>query len=95
MARHYTREQLLAFIGRADTMAKILTAEDFIAKLDIPEDLRAELTRKIQDKEEAVALKDGWLCYDDLVMTDRDEDRGCYSPSAPWNAPGMKVSDFI
>ena len=26
---------------------------------------------------------------------DESEDRGLYSPSMPWNAPGMSVSDFI
>lgn len=24
-----------------------------------------------------------------------ESDRGLYSPSMPWNAPGMSVSDFI
>lgn len=26
---------------------------------------------------------------------ERDSEYGNYSPSAPWNAPGMKVSDFL
>lgn len=38
---------------------------------------------------------------EDEEQTRRDEEldmedgRDFYSPSAPWNAPGMKVSDFI
>lgn len=32
---------------------------------------------------------------DDWMEEEWEEDRGAYSPSAPWNAPGMKVSDFI
>lgn len=35
--------------------------------------------------------------YFDENGNDEDEeyDRGSYSPSAPWNAPGMSVKDFL
>ena len=36
------------------------------------------------------------FCWGMNIVDDYEyEDRGSYSPSAPWNAPGMKVSDFI
>lgn len=42
-----------------------------------------------------------WDKYWDTDADDEDEDytpsayRGDYSPSSPWNAPGMSISDFI
>ena len=80
--RRYTREELIDFIGRATTMEMLQTARNFIAKLELPEDLRKELEFELM------------LQYDACEEYIND-DRGSYSPSAPWNAPGMKVSDFI
>lgn len=50
-------------------------------------------------REEAEALGLGYIF--DNEDEDEDEDdytsasRGDYGPSCPWNAPGMKVSDFL
>ena len=33
--------------------------------------------------------------YDDDMPGDDDYDRDDYSPSCPWKAPGMRVSDFV
>ena len=54
------------------------------------------------DKKEAEALGLGYVFDGD---TEEDDDyceddytsasRGDYGPSCPWNAPGMKISDFI
>ena len=33
--------------------------------------------------------------YDEYDSPYDETDRGTYSPPMPWNAPGMKVSDFI
>lgn len=33
--------------------------------------------------------------FDDEDWYEPDDDRGFYSPSCPWNAPGMSPSDFI
>ena len=47
-------------------------------------------------------MKDAVQSFYDRFYDDYDEeeeyeetDRGLYSPSMPWNAPGMRVSDFI
>ena len=43
----------------------------------------------------------GWFDYQqdeeerEAWLEGEYEDRGLYSPSMPWNAPGMRVSDFI
>lgn len=49
--------------------------------------------------EEEESEEDGYEYEDDFDDYDRDyapsSTRGDYSPSAPWNAPGMSVSDFL
>ena len=43
----------------------------------------------------AKAMAEIDAALDMLINGDEDADRDTYSPSSPWNAPGMKVSDFI
>lgn len=84
MKRH-SYNALVAFVGRADTLDKVDIAEDFIRKIDYlrPTD-KARLLASLQNRREEL----------DIWEDDCDEDRN-WSPSAPWNAPGMRVSDFI
>jgi hypothetical protein len=85
--RRYSDAELVAFINRADTVEKCQIALDFIMSRDYLSkqdkerymDMLTELANEICPEEDEY--------YDD--------DRGSYSPSAPWNAPGMKISDFI
>lgn len=35
------------------------------------------------------------LAAGDPFGDDEEEEEESYSPSAPWNAPGMSISDFI
>lgn len=86
----YTRSELADFIRRADTAEKCDIALDFINS-------RPWLTAN--DKEYFAALVGSQRNYveygDDYDDGYEYDDRGSYSPSAPWNAPGMRVSDFI
>lgn len=86
----FTLKELIDFINRADSIEKLYVADKFIDGLDIPDEWRDELSCEIQGSLD--------------IFIDRehfgnpygyDEDRSSYSPSAPWNAPGMRVSDFI
>lgn len=43
----------------------------------------------------AKAMAEIDAALDTLINGEEDADRDIYSPSQPWNAPGMKVSDFI
>ena len=52
------------------------------------------------DKTEAETVGLGYIFDCNTEEDFRDDDytsasRGDYGPSCPWNAPGMKVSDFI
>lgn len=88
MAKTYSREVLIRFVNRADTWEKLDIARDFIDKLDLPEDLREELDMELFLQGDAI--NDAEYGYGCLARDDDD-----YSPSSPWNAPGMRVSDFI
>ena len=84
--RTYTREELLAFINRANTPEKCDIAADFISKLPIPNALKEELGGEL-------------FCQLDYVLGQRywgtTTEAKDYGPSNPWDAPGMRVSDFI
>lgn len=86
----YTFEELKAFCGRADTKEKRETAFEFI-------DSRPYLAEA--EKEELFELLDneGDWPYDENPFTPDyfDRDSRDYGPSNPWDAPGMRVSDFI
>ena len=95
MARYtkYSKEELIAFIERADTEEKIQIAWDFLGKLKIPEEWEDQLNGMLLAQGEWITDHGNNPFYED-PRWDMD-DRGRYSPSAPWNAPGMRVSDFI
>lgn len=88
MARFYTREELLAFINRIDSWERFDIARAFLDKLEprLPKALVRELETEM-------------LCMGDVLeMREFRDDCGGYEdygPSNPWDAPGMKVSDFI
>lgn len=93
MEKTYTLDELTAFVGRADSIEKVNIAREYINKLRY---LRFREKAALLDKLDAMEdkLSDDFLAFDD-DFSSFDEDRGSYSPSAPWNAPGMRVSDFI
>ena len=82
----YTEEELVAFVGRIDSWEKCEIAENFIRKLPLGRNVHARLYNMICERYAEFSEPDEY---------DWGEDRGSYSPSAPWNAQGMKVSDFI
>lgn len=85
MARFYTREELLDFIGRIDSLDRFDTARAFLDKLypRLPKKLVEELETEMLGTLDWLNMRDDYDGHED------------YSPSAPWNAPGMKISDFI
>lgn len=90
MAKRYSIQELRAFVGRADTEEKVETARAFIARLPyLTKSERQELDERLEEALWPNDAEDPW--FNDCGGAD-DYD---YSPSAPWNAPGMKVSDFI
>ena len=78
----FSEADLWGLVCRADTLEKVATAERFISNLVFSE--------RMQEDDLPGALLDALgVIREDL------EDREMYSPSCPWNAPGMKVSDFV
>lgn len=62
--------------------------------------LKEELAKTPEEKEKESQEYLDWLMKQELKNIDQDEycpsaAHGDYSPSCPWNAPGMSVSDFI
>ena len=91
MVKKYTMDDLRDFCERADTEEKEKTAREFITS-------RPYLTAK--QKEELLEYLDicRWCDYDEknpFLPDYLDRDERDYSPSNPWDAPGMRVSDFI
>lgn len=85
--KRYTFDELNDFIYRADSAEKCDVARKYIEGLSyLPEAEKAHLLLNLED----------WsMNFDEgPVWDERERDRD-YSPSAPWGAPGMKVSDFI
>ena len=80
--RGFSEADLWGLVCRADTLEKVATAERFINNLSF--------SPKMQEDDLPGALLEALgLIREEL------EDRDMYSPSCPWNAPGMKVSDFV
>lgn len=89
MAKRYTKDELIAFINRADDFDKLATARDFIDKLSyLSDDDREELHNECLMRGDLLEQRMFGLEYDSGWEKD-------YGPSNPWDAPGMKVSDFI
>lgn len=81
--KRFTESELWAFVNRADDHDKVATAEAFLKKLTyVNNELYDDLMMALSFKSR------------ELYRQDREE-REYYSPSCPWNAPGMSVSDFI
>lgn len=80
--RRFSRDELMAFAGRADSKEKVLIAIRFIEKLgNISIELFDELMDELETK------------YRQFVWEDR-ADAADYSAACPWNAPGMRARDF-
>jgi len=88
--KEYTREELLDMINKARTSKEIDSISELVAKLNLPSELKDEVEMEI-------------FCQWDMINNPwyhNEEDypsayNGSYSPSAPWNAPGMSIHDFI
>lgn len=74
--------QLLASLN--DDTKVLITGDDY-CWLHVEED-QSVICLDTEDLED---------CYEDDTMQDEYYPQGYYSPSAPWNAPGMSVRDFI
>ena len=82
----YSVFELERLCDRASSEEQFDVAEKFIkSRPYLSESEKSELLEYLDGAKTAFELSDDEDYYDD-----RD-----YSPSAPWNAPGMKVSDFI
>jgi hypothetical protein len=82
----YTQEELVAFINRAKNKEMLRVADEFIHKLKMPREMLEVLEMELLGSYDMMNYP-GWY-------TEPDDDYN-YSPSAPWGAPGMRVSDFI
>ena len=86
--KKYTQEELIAMINQTTTMDELNDVEELIKSLHLSGDELHEIEMEI-------------LCQSDMIYDsyynpyEHYEDRGSYSPSAPWNAPGMSIHDFI
>lgn len=85
MAKRFTKEELIAFINRANNKTQLRQAEAVIAKMRIPEAWREEIEMELLGSWDMMN-DPGW--YSEPEYED-------YGPSNPWDAPGMRVSDFI
>ena len=90
--KRYTMEELREFCTRADTDEKREIARKWIVSrpLNITEEQRAELLE--------ILAEDDFCDFDEVnpFLPDyMDRDEKPYGPSNPWDAPGMKLSDFI
>lgn len=91
--KRYTPAQLQDFVYRADSNEKCNIAREFINSRPYLNPVEKEyFTALIEAHRVYVNTVSVWDedDYDDGYDDDRN-----YSPSAPWNAPGMRVSDFI
>lgn len=88
-------ETLEAFVGRIDSEEKYMKAQELLAaQTHLTPSEQAELDALMGDKFlDYVYEEEGNPFLPDYMTSDRDERD--YGPSNPWDAPGMKVSDFI
>lgn len=80
----FTEQQLWDFVNRTDTHERVEIAIDFLTHLD---GLSIELYDELMNTLAYISRE--------LYHMDRETDRDMYSPSCPWNAPGMSARDFI
>ena len=88
--KKYTFDELKDFCGRADTKEKRKIAFDFIeSRPYLTEDEKMELYDFLDNE-------DDWPCEENPFLPSyMSRCENDYSPSNPWDAPGMRVSDFI
>lgn len=79
--RQYTERELYDFVGRADTHEKIAIAAKFIRRLNVDNDLYDDLMRALSYQSR------------ELYYMERYESRE-HSAACPWNAAGMRPTDF-
>lgn len=93
--KEFSKQELIDFINRAETEEKAIVAYEFIKDKTpyLDEEVRNHLLLLAEDKQSSFWPEEENPFLPDY-MTIRDEE-GDYSPSAPWGAPGMKISDFI
>lgn len=84
--RQYTQEELVAFINRAENLEMLHQADEVIHKMTMPDEMLEELEMELLGSYDMMN-NPAWGC------SSYDEDD--YGPSNPWDAPGMRVSDFI
>jgi len=96
MAR--SKEELIRMVGATKSEAEL---DELVETLRVAELCLEKSELPVKDQEdvwdEITGQYDmlGNPFYRRFAEEDEWEDRGSYSPSAPWNAPGMKISDFI
>ena len=78
----FTEADLWGLVLRADSLEKVSEAERFLSRL--------VFSPQMEDADLPGALMDALG-----AIRERLEDREMYGPSCPWNAPGMRVSDFV
>ena len=88
MKHTYTLEELDAFVERADTLEKCDVAAEFIRRLCNRGEINGGTYAKLNSKLRSIKF----YLLEDIPMGPEERN---YSPSAPWNAPGMRVSDFL
>ena len=84
-----------------DTMRKCSNCKERLSRSWSGEIEYCPTYEAISAEDEAEYAKDcPYYEYDNPSYTDEDDycpsaTRGDYSPSCPWNAPGMSIKDFI
>lgn len=86
--KRYSFSELHAFVERANTMDRIFIAYEYLEKLTY-------LSAKMYDELMSLLFSKEREIEDEMQERYYQIDRDMYSPSCPWNAPGMCASDFI
>ena len=81
--KSFTKSDLFSFVDRADTFEKVSIALSFLKKLAYSD------SKSYEDLANALSYKMMELHYQSRYEYKE------YSSSCPWNAPGMRVNDFI
>lgn len=81
----------LQYWQKLDADYECVTAEETIREF------LGELADKVCEKYMKLKVVDRWYDYHEEMRMDDTRSATCgdYSPSNPWNAPGMSIRDFI
>jgi hypothetical protein len=82
-----SRDELVSMINAADSIEELDEIRERIRDLDLPDDLREEIEMELAGSYDMFHHRE-W--FDSDYGADED-----YGPSNPWDAPGMRISDFI